>query len=515
MTESSTKNTISKVLELKKTRMKVRILKGDNSKTIYNPFFKRTKFSNELINSKNAHLREKPFNGPISAKMWDKVNKLNSKYPDTFDWAIYDRIYNRFGEKQPRGGVVFKTTLKLVNYHPQCSKCHYTLELDTYGRGCIHNCVYCYAKDQLTLRGYWNRPHPMPVDLSELRKIFYTVFETNKKSKWREILEKRVPIRIGSMSDSFMYMDKKFKVTLELLKILNFYNYPYIIFTRSDLITHDEYLKNLNPCLASIQFSISGDNEAITRKLEPGAPSIKRRFLALKVLADAQIWTAIRINPLFPTFPDGYYSNSNQVIQRFGGRENIPKLDLLDISNCNLFFEQAAEAKAKTIIVGFVRLNQIGISQISKTLSINMKSFYNPDRFNPIGENQFCPEEVYEYYIRIAKQCALNDLRFSTCYIGNGIKDYYRFQNMWANKSDCCDSIKNIRGFTSSAQQIPWSVREKFSVCSNLSKASQQLEKKMDKTFKKNQNFIGKITELTNTKTSFGKTKWQQRTNLR
>ena len=33
------------------------------------------------------------------------------------------------------------------------------------------------------------------------------------------------------MSDAFMWMDKKYRVTLELLKILRFYHYPYLIFT--------------------------------------------------------------------------------------------------------------------------------------------------------------------------------------------------------------------------------------------------------------------------------------------
>jgi hypothetical protein len=148
--------------------------------------------------------------GPIEIQMRETLSKLvGTKYPDTFDWSMYDKIASRFGEQQPRGGVVFKTTLKLVNYHTSCSKCHYAFEVDSYGRGCVHNCIYCYAKDQLTTHGFWNRPMPFPVDLSEIRKIFYTVFETEKPSKWRSILEKRVPLRIGSMSDSFMWMEAK------------------------------------------------------------------------------------------------------------------------------------------------------------------------------------------------------------------------------------------------------------------------------------------------------------------
>ena len=213
---------------------------------------------------------EPKFSGVLSGPMWSSVDKLKSAYKDEFDWSVYDKLHAKFGEEQPRSGVVFKTTFKMVNHHSQCSKCHYSLEIDTYGRGCIHNCVYCYAKDQLTLRGYWNRPHPMPIDLAEVRKIFHTVFETDKKSKWRPILESRIPVRLGSMSDSFMWMDNKFGVTLEFLRILKFYRYPYMVFTRSDLVAQDNYVDALDKNLASVQFSISGENEQLTKAIEPG-----------------------------------------------------------------------------------------------------------------------------------------------------------------------------------------------------------------------------------------------------
>jgi len=153
---------------------------------------------------------------------------------------MYDRLYDRFGAAQPRGGVVYKVTLKLTEAQ-DCAQCFHRFEIDTYGRGCVHNCAYCYAKSYLSIRRFWNEPMPFPIDIAAVRKIFATVFETSRSNKFRDILEKRVPLRIGSMSDAFMWMDKKYRVTLELLKILRFYDYPYIIFTRSDLVADDEY----------------------------------------------------------------------------------------------------------------------------------------------------------------------------------------------------------------------------------------------------------------------------------
>lgn len=272
------------------------------------------------------------FDGPISRKMWERVQKLSSSYKDSFNWAVYDDLYKKFGENQPRGGVVFRTTLRLVNYHSACSKCHYAFEIDSYGRGCIHNCVYCYALEQLTAHGMWNRPHPFPLDLSEVRRIFYTVFETSRPSKWRPVLESKTPLRIGSMSDSFMWMDKKYGITKELLKILSFYNYPYIIFTRSDLAASEEYLSLLRKDLCSIQFSISGNNDLITKAIEPGAPPLSRRLNALRILNSEGFWTTVRINPFFPIWPDGYFTDSEYILKKFGSIRSIPKFNFFDIT---------------------------------------------------------------------------------------------------------------------------------------------------------------------------------------
>jgi hypothetical protein len=159
--------------------------------------------------------------------------------------------------------VVYKGMMKLLEAQ-DCTQCFHRFELDTYGRGCVHNCAYCYAKSYLSIRRYWNEPMPFPVDIAAIRKIFATVFETSKPSKFRAMLERRVPLRLGSMSDAFMWMDKKYRVTLELLKILRFYRYPYLIFTRSDLVADEEYRQAMDPHLASIQMSLSSINRELT-----------------------------------------------------------------------------------------------------------------------------------------------------------------------------------------------------------------------------------------------------------
>jgi DNA repair photolyase len=418
--------------------------------------------------------------GPIEQKMRLILDKIkDSKFPDNFDWSIYDKIAARYGDEQPRGGVVFNTTLKLVNYHTSCSKCHYAFEIDTYGRGCIHNCIYCYAKDQLSSHGYWNRPMPFPVNMAEVRKIFYTVFETNKPSKWREVLDKRIPLRIGSMSDSFMWMDRKYGVTKELLKILSFYRYPYIIFTRSDLVATQEYMDLLDEDLASVQMSICGGNEELTRLIEPGSPSVKRRLAALKVLNESGFWTTVRINPLFPIYPDGYFTDQDSINTRFGSRELCPKFDLFDWN----FVDQLKDAKVPSLLAGFVRLSPWAINNMSRETGIDFKSFFKPEVLRIHGDKHYSDSEIAFYYKKIQADCMRVGIRFNTCYIGNGAKDYYQYQNLWDNKSDCCDAIGNVSAFKTTSQSVDWYTRIKNAPCKEIAEKSIELEKVIEYEF--------------------------------
>jgi DNA repair photolyase len=420
-----------------------------------------------------SHL-ERTFDGPMSGPMWKKVQSLNSKYADDFDWSIYDKLEARFGENQPRGGVVFNTTFKLVNHLASCTRCHYSFEIDCYGRGCTFNCLYCYAKEQLFARKYWNEPIPFPVNLADVRKTFHTVFETSRKSKWRAILEQRIPLRIGSMSDSFMWMDRKYGVAKELLKILKFYEYPYIVFTRSDLLAEDEYLSLLSPELCSIQFSISGGNEKLTKLLEPGAPTVARRLKALKVLADAGIWTTVRINPLFPIYPDGYYSDPFYVKRRFGSMDKVPKFDFFSWE----FIEQLSEAKVPSLLAGFVRLSPWAMKNIAAATGVNIKDFFRPEMFVRSEDRKYTDSEIAFYYKKIQSLSQKKGIRFNTCYIGNGIKDYFKYQSLWTNKSDCCDALSNVSGFKATSQEIGWDERINHASCKQSAQESMRIDLK-------------------------------------
>lgn len=420
---------------------------------------------------------------PKSDKLIEQAKKLDklSKYPSSHDYETYRKLEKRFGDDQPRGGIVFSTTFKLVNHYEGCTRCHYAFELDTYGRGCTHDCVFCYAKDQLTQRAFWNRPFPMPVDLCEIRKIFYTVFETNRPHKFRSVLEQRIPLRLGSMSDPFLWMDKKYGVAKELIKILNYYKYPWVAFTRSDLVAKDEYLNLIDPKLGSIQFSISGENETLNRMLEPGAPSVKRRFQALKTLAEAGINTAVRINPLFPKYPDGYFTNPELVREKFGN--NIPEFSLLDIDKPEIIMDMVKDAKVRTVIPGVVRLTHREIKRMEAALNIPYKEFFTYGHKKGALNVNFSDKEIAHYYMILHKAAKERNIRFTTCYIGNGAKDYFQYQDLWTNKNDCCDIVGKLDSFEKTSQDVPWETRMKHATCKPTALQSMKMDLGMEDMF--------------------------------
>lgn len=393
---------------------------------------------------------------PTYDKLVEDAEKLDalSSYNCEFDYEVFKGLEIRYKDKPIRGGITMKTAFRLVNSHSTCQQCLYSFEIDTYGRGCMHECVYCYAKAELTVHGYWNNPIPVPVDLNEIRKVFYIVFETDKKNKWREVLEKRIPLRIGSMSDSFMWMDQKYKITQELLKILKHYNYPYVIFTRSDLVAHDDYVKLLDPKLGAVQFSMSSINDDLIKKIEPGAPSAKRRLKALQKLSENGIWTTVRINPLFPIHPDGYFTDPD-----FKWEGEVPKFDYSSFE----MVDALAEHKVPAVLAGFVRLSSFAVNNVERVSGVNLRDFYRKDLVNKSKRDfHFSDKEIRYYYEQIKSRCQSNAMEFTTCYIGNGENHFWKDQDLWSNKKDCCNVKGKVASFKTDSRQLPFETRLKY-----------------------------------------------------
>lgn len=207
--------------------------------------------------------------------------------------------------------------MKLLANQADHFLCYYTLVLDSYSKFCDIGCIYCYAQD-------FTEDQSFGIDIEFLEKTFEEVFEKKISNPWTNILTKRIPIRLGFETDPFQVMEKKFKMTKRVLELFKKYDYPHIIFTKSELILEDEYLDLLSPSRSYVQVSISSNNENLAKAVEPRAPSPTSRLNIVKKLSQRNIPVAVRVNLLPQSLRQGsevlddnkYIENVTELIEK-------------------------------------------------------------------------------------------------------------------------------------------------------------------------------------------------------
>ncbi len=116
-----------------------------------------------------------------------------------------------------------------------------------------------------------------------------------------ELLQRKMPIHFGGMSDPFQPIEKKYKLTLKIMKLLLSHNYPTIFSTKSSLIVRREYLDILKEMEnKAVQISLITSNDKIRQKFEPKASSVNERLDTIRKLSNNDIWTSCRIQALIP-----------------------------------------------------------------------------------------------------------------------------------------------------------------------------------------------------------------------
>jgi DNA repair photolyase len=91
----------------------------------------------------------------------------------------------------------FKSFLKLPG-GGEIKRCFYPFKLDTYGRGCQHGCLYCYAKSVLSFRKLWDEKEVPTADFDKVKKLFDDVFNRGKKRKYSDLLKARILMKVVS-----------------------------------------------------------------------------------------------------------------------------------------------------------------------------------------------------------------------------------------------------------------------------------------------------------------------------
>jgi len=120
--------------------------------------------------------------------------------------------------------------------HPFIVKGHRGLTLNPY-QGCQHRCGYCYATYE------WS---PEFYDKIYAKSNSPDVLEGQLKSWKYETIE---PVMVSSATDAYQPAELKYNLTQKCIEVLQKYNVPYYVSTKStiigrDLKLHQKYKEN-------------------------------------------------------------------------------------------------------------------------------------------------------------------------------------------------------------------------------------------------------------------------------
>lgn len=160
--------------------------------------------------------------------------------------------------------------------------------------GCGHACVYCYSRFMRRFTGHskeeWGHFVDVRINITEVLK------KQLESPKF-----KNQPIYIGTVTDPYQPLEKKYKVTIEVLKVLLDYPARVSILTKSNLVLRDlDLLKKFKKL--DVDITITSLDEKWTRLTEPFSSAIKERLKCLDILRKEGITTYVLMGPYWPIF---------------------------------------------------------------------------------------------------------------------------------------------------------------------------------------------------------------------
>lgn len=184
-------------------------------------------------------------------------------------------------------------------------------------RGCEHGCAYCFARPTHAFQG-------LSPGLDFETKLF-------AKPNAAELLEKElskpgyVPkvIAMGTNTDPYQPIEKRFRITRGILEVLNRANHPVGLLTKSALVTRD--IDILAPMadrkLAKVALSVTTLDPRLARKMEPRAASPAKRLEAIRRLSEAGIPVSVLVAPIVPGINEHEIEDILQACYAAGARE--------------------------------------------------------------------------------------------------------------------------------------------------------------------------------------------------
>jgi len=184
-------------------------------------------------------------------------------------------------------------------------------------RGCEHGCIYCFARPTHAYQG-------LSPGLDFETKLFAkpSAAELLKKELAAPGYEPRM-IAIGTNTDPYQPIEKTYRITRQVLEVLDEANHPVGIVTKSALVTRDiDMLASMaERGLAKVAISITTLDPTLARKMEPRAATPTRRLTAIRQLTEAGIPVSVLVAPIVPAVNDHEIEGILRAAHAAGARE--------------------------------------------------------------------------------------------------------------------------------------------------------------------------------------------------
>ncbi|MGN0404990.1 MAG: SPL family radical SAM protein [Bariatricus sp.] len=161
-------------------------------------------------------------------------------------------------------------------------------------RGCSHGCIYCDSRSKC-----YGFTHAFE-DI-EVKENAPELLEQALRSK-----RKRCMIGTGAMSDPYLHLEEKLRLTRRCLELIDQYEYGVAIQTKSVRILRDiDLLSSINDkAKAVVQMTLTTFDEKLCRILEPNVSTTKERYEALLQFKKAEIPTIVWLSLILPFIND-------------------------------------------------------------------------------------------------------------------------------------------------------------------------------------------------------------------
>jgi len=230
--------------------------------------------------------------------------------------AYVDDGWETLAEPQKLRTEIFTETPKTIIARNQSPDISFDRSINPY-RGCEHGCVYCYARPTHAYMG-------LSPGLDFESKLFV---KPNAAALLREELTatnyQPATIALGANTDPYQPIERDYRITRQVIEVLQEFNHPFGIVTKSASVLRDlDILQSMAPKgLVKVAISLTTLDSDLARRMEPRASTPMKRLSALEILSKAGIPTVVMMGPIIPGLNDAEIENILKAARNAGVKE--------------------------------------------------------------------------------------------------------------------------------------------------------------------------------------------------